>query len=118
MIHVYWITNNLVENNYSLKYFNIMLLILQIQCLCTNRMELTTIVLFGFPQLLQHSNQYSICGKTRGGQQCIFDIFWLFFWGSIQTWVVERHQMGFKVGIHSRGSNRSEYEPGSVTNEN
>ena len=25
--------------------------------------------------------QYSICGKTRRGQQCIFDLFWLFFCG-------------------------------------
>ena len=30
--------------------------------------------------------QYSICGKTRGGQQCIFYLFWLFFPRSIQTW--------------------------------
>ena len=40
--------------------------------------------------------QYSICGKTRGGQQCIFDFFRLFFFGgrSVQTWEVERHQRG------------------------
>ena len=34
-------------------------------------------------------------GKPEGGQQCIFDLFWLFFsGGSIQIWGIERHQRG------------------------
>ena len=30
----------------------------------------------------QGTNRYSICGETRGDQQCIFD----YFWGSMKTW--------------------------------
>ena len=36
-------------------------------------------------------HQYSICGKTRGGYQCIFDYFWL-FWGVNENLGVERYQ--------------------------
>ena len=43
-----------------------------------------------------HSYQYSICGKTRGGQQCIFDYFWLKLWGVNENLGVERHQKGIK----------------------
>ena len=56
--------------------------------------------------------------NQRGVSNVFLTYFDYFFGGQYKLEVVERHQMGFKVGIHSRGSNRSEYEPGSVTNEN
>ena len=38
--------------------------------------------------------QYSICGKTRGGQQCIFDVFLTKPVGVNENLGVERHQGG------------------------
>ena len=47
---------------------------------------------------------YSICVKTRGGQQCIFDIFWLFVWrGSIQTWRLR----GIRKGLNPTTPDKS-----------
>ena len=39
-------------------------------------------------------HQYSICGKTRGGQKCIFDVFLTKPVGVNKNLGVERHQRG------------------------
>ena len=36
------------------------------------------------------AEQYSICGKTRGGSAMYFDYFLIFVGGSMKTWRVER----------------------------
>ena len=49
-----------------------------IQLLCAKRKE------------ARDAEQYSICGKTRGGQQCICWLFLNICWGSTKTWRIER----------------------------